>query len=226
MLAEKLLVAAKRRLDEFEVALLGAQQRLTSINASNAGGASLTVTAPRSGVVVEKTVAIGKTVSPDNGSLMAIADVSSVWIVADLFPADIGGIAPGARAKIVVGNSDNDREGVVDQVSAVVDPDRHTVPVRIKLDNPEGLLRPNAHVQVRLFDPSLAKVMLPSSAVMSDGEHTFVYLENPTGVLKRRDVVVGSVSGGNVPVKSGLEPGERVVIKGVILVDNEIDLEN
>ena len=78
---EKNLVAAKQQLAEADVALAGAQQRLSSINASTNGGASLTVNAPRSGVVVEKTVAVGQTVSPDNGSLMAIADVSSVWIV-------------------------------------------------------------------------------------------------------------------------------------------------
>jgi RND family efflux transporter MFP subunit len=226
VLADKLLVAAKQQLAESEVALQDAQQRLTSINASTGGGASLTVSAPRQGVVVEKTIAVGQTVSPDNGSLMAIADVSSVWIVADLYPADLGGITEGARAMIVVGNSDSDREGVVDQVSAVVDPDRHTVPIRIKLENADGVLRPNAHVQVRLFDPNVNKVMLPASAVMSDGEHSFVYIENPKGVLKRRNIVVGSVSGGNVPVKSGLEPDERVVTEGVILVDNQIDLEN
>ena len=100
------------------------------------------------------------------------------------------------------------------------------MPVRIRLDNPEGVLRPNEHVQVRFFDPAVNKVTLPASAVMSDGVKSFVYIEQPKGVLTRRDIKVGSVVGGFVPVTADLEPNERVVTEGVILVDNEIDLEN
>ena len=226
VLAEKELVPAKQQLDSTEISLRFAQQKLATVNAGRTGGPSFTVNAPRDGVVVEKSVAVGQTVSPDNGSLMAIADLSSVWIVVDLFESDVGGIAAGTKAQIILGNTDGDRDGVVDQVSAVVDPDRHTVPIRIKLDNPEGLLRPNAHVQVRLYDPTATRATLPASAVMSDGEHSFVYVENPTGKLKRRDVVVGSVIAGRVPVRTGLEPKERVVVQGIILVDNEIALDN
>nr|HEX4314218.1 efflux RND transporter periplasmic adaptor subunit [Kofleriaceae bacterium] len=225
VLAEKELVPAKQQVADAEVALRFAQEKLASINAGRDGSAAFTVNAPRSGVVVEKTVAVGQTVSPDTGSLMAIADLSSVWIVADLFASDVGNIQSGTRAVVILGDADGDRAGVVDQVSAVVDPERHTVPIRIKLDNPEGVLRPNAHVQVKVFDDSPEKVELPASAVMSDGEHSFVYVEKPEGVLTRRDIDVGSVVGGRVPVKHGLEPGERVVVEGVILVDNEIALD-
>jgi multidrug efflux pump subunit AcrA (membrane-fusion protein) len=151
-----------------------------------------------------------------------------VWVVADIFRAGFPGLEVGAHARVVIGNGaeGGDREGTIDQIGQVVDPDRHSVPVRIHIDNPDGLLRPNAYVQVRLIDPTPTKATLPSSAVMSDGKKSFVYIENPKGTFRRRDIEVGSVVGGHVPVLSGVETTERVVVQGMILIDNEIALEN
>ncbi len=223
VLPGKDLDAARTRLKQAEVADKLAKQKVGSLKVSS-GDASFTVTAPRSGVVVERTVAIGMTVSPDTGSLIAIADLSSVWVVVDVFGSHLAGLAPGGRVRVTIG--DAERDAAIDQISAVVDPDRHAVPVRIKLDNLDGLLRPNAYVQVRLFDPSPTLAMLPAAAVMSDGSKSFVYLENPKGVLKRRDIEVGSVIGGRVPVTAGLTLDDRVVVQGAILLDNEIALDN
>ncbi len=222
------LIQAKQDLAEADLALRVAQQKMSSLKVGSSGdSATFTVTAPRDGVVVEKTINAGQTVSPDSGSLMAIADLSTVWVVADITGSHIEDAKPGARVRVVIGNgASSDREAVVDQLSEVVDPDRHAVPVRIKLDNPDGTLRPNAYVQVRLFDPTRTVGMLPASAVMSDGEKSFVYVEQPTGVLKRRDVEVGSVIAGRVPVTSGITAAERVVVQGGILIDNQIDLDN
>jgi membrane fusion protein, heavy metal efflux system len=228
VLPGKELIQAKQDLAEADLALKLAQQKLSSLKIGAAGdSAAFTVTAPRDGVVVEKTVNVGQTVSPDSGSLMAIADLSTVWVVADITGSHIAGATPGSKVRVVIGNgASSDREAVIDQLSAVVDPDRHAVPVRIKLDNPDGTLRPNAYVQVRLFDPTPTVAMLPAAAVMSDGEKSFVYVENPTGVLKRRDVEVGSVIGGRVPVTAGITAKERVVVQGGILIDGQIDLDN
>lgn len=226
VLPGKELIAAKAKLDQANVALRAAQQKVQSLKVT-AGDAAFTVTAPRDGVVVEKSVALGQTVSPDQGSLVAIADLSNVWIVADIFGAHVATLQPGMKARVVIGGGgDIDREATVDQVSAVVDPDRHGVPIRIKMDNSEGVLRPNAYVQVRLYDPTPTVAMLPAAAVMSDGQKSFVYLENPKGVFKRHDLEVGSVINGRVPVTSGLSLTDHVVVQGVILVDNEIALDN
>jgi len=111
-------------------------------------------------------------------------------------------------------------------VSAVVDPDRHTVPVRVKLANLDGSLRPNAYAQIKFFDPTAAKVSLPSSAVMSDGAETYVYVKDKSGALKKRTVIAGSSSAGKMPILEGVEPGEQVVVQGAILLDNQIQLDN
>jgi RND family efflux transporter MFP subunit len=226
VLPAKDLVAARQQLETAELALKLAEQKLASLKVQSNSGATFTVTATRDGVVVEKALAVGQTVSPDNGSLIAIADLSSVWIVADAFGSHVAAVQPGTKARIVIGNgTEPDREATVDQVSAVIDPDRHAVPVRIRLDNPDGALRPNAHVQVRLFDPTPSLVALPASAVMSDGDKSFVYVEHPRGVFRRRNISVGAVFGGHVPVLAGLTAQDRIVVQGGILIDNEIALD-
>src|SRR5439155_13339004 len=136
----------------------------------------------------------------------------------------VGALAPGAKAKVTVGTAEY--EATVDQVAGVVDPERHTVPVRVRLANPDGSLRPNAYAQIQFFDPTAAKVSLPASAVMSDGAQSYVYVKTAKGELKKRIVTVGSVSGGHVPVLTGVEVGEQVVVQGAILLDNQIQLDN
>jgi RND family efflux transporter MFP subunit len=224
-LPAKELVTAQQEISEAELAVRLASQKLASLKVAGAGEASFTVTAPRDGVVVEKNVAVGQEVDTSAGSVMAIADLSDVWVVADLFENDVGALEPGDKAKVIVGQT-TEVDGQIDQVSAVVDPDRHTVPVRVRLENLAGNLRPNAYAQIKFFDPTPAKVAVPSTAVLSDGAQTYVYVKDKTGALKRRTVVAGSASGGRMPILEGLEPGEQVVVQGAILLDNQIQLDN
>jgi cobalt-zinc-cadmium efflux system membrane fusion protein len=225
-LPAKELVTVKQEVAEAELAVKLAQQKLSSLKIAGMGDASFTVAAPRDGVVVEKTITIGQEVDTAAGSVMAIADLSDVWVVADLFENDVGALAIGARAKVILGGS-TELEGTVDQVSAVVDPDRHTVPVRVKLANLDGALRPNAYAQIKFYDPTAAKVALPAAAVLSDGEQSYVYAKDAkTGALVKRTVVVGSVSAGRVPVLQGVALGEQIVTRGAILLDNQIQLDN
>jgi cobalt-zinc-cadmium efflux system membrane fusion protein len=224
-LPAKELVTAKQGLAEADLAVKLAEQKLASLRITGGGGdASFTVAAPRSGVVVEKALAVGQLVDPSNGSLVAIADLSDVWVVADLFETDAGKLTAGTQAKILV--ADTERDAAVEQISAVVDPDRHTVPVRLRLANPDGALRPNSYATIRFFDPTPAAVALPSAAVLSDGAQSYVYLQAPDGGLRRHNVTVGSAAGGEVPVLAGLSARDQVVLSGAILLDNQIQLDN
>ena len=223
-LPAKELVTSQQQVAEAELAVKLATQKLASLKVGAASENGFTVSAPRDGVVVEKSVAVGQNVDPSNTSVLAIADLSDVWVVADLFETDVGSLAPGAKAKVLVGTTE--LEGVVDQVPSVIDPDRHTVPVRVKLPNPDGALRPNAYARIQFYVAMPAKAQLPTSAVMSDGDRTYVFVKEKTGALKRRTVVLGPVNAGKVPVISGLEAGEPVVVQGGILLDNQIELED
>lgn len=226
-LPAKELVTARQEATEADLAVQLAEHKLESLRVAGGGDTSFTVTAPRDGVVVEKSVTSGQLVDPSNGSLIAIADLSEVWVVADVFEDDAGALAPGARARVSFpGGSTGEREATVDQVSAVVDPDRHTVPVRLRLANPDGALRPNAYATIRLFDPVRAAVTLPASAVLSDGAKSYVYRKEPDGALRRHDITVGSAVAGSVPVIAGLTAADQVVVSGAILLDNQIQLDN
>lgn len=231
-LPAKELVTAKQETTEADLAVQLAGQKLGALRVAGGGDTSFTVIAPRDGVVVEKVVNTGQLVDPGNGTLMAIADLSDVWVVADLFESDAAIAAPGARAKVSVtsgpGGHDghDERDATVEQVSSVVDPDRHTVPVRLCLANPDGALRPNAYATIRIFDPAPAAVALPAAAVLSDGARSYVYRKDPDGALRRHDITVGAASGSTVPVVSGLLATDQVVLSGAILLDNQIQLDN
>lgn len=218
----KEFVAAKEAIDEANLAVTLAKQKLASLHVGEEGDSHFTATAPRDGVVVEHNLAVGQEIAADSGAVVAIADLSVVWVVADLFEDDVGGLSQGMKAQVIVGA--NELEGTIDHVSSVVDPERHTVPIRVTLANPNGVLRPNAYAQIRFLDPTLAKATVPASAVMSDGARSYVYVHEGRGVLKRRDVI-GSARGGKVSVLGGLERGEQIVVQGAILLDNQIQIE-
>jgi len=215
-------LAAKQAMDEANLAVELAKQKLSSLRVGPEGDATFTVTAPRDGVVVELNLAVGQEIDATTGTVVAIADLSMVWVVADLFEDEVGELTPGLKAKVTVGTAEF--EGTIDLVSSIVDNERHTVPVRVKLANADGHLRPNAYAQIRFFDPIAAKATVPASAVMSDGAHSYVYMKEGH-VLKRRTVVTGPASEGRVPVLDGLEPGDQVVKQGAILLDNQIQID-
>jgi RND family efflux transporter MFP subunit len=221
------LLDAQQTYAEAQLAVRTAKAKLASLEVGGGGG-DFAVTAPRSGVVVERDVDLGQTVTPDAGGLVVVADLSTVWVIVDLFEDDVGRLSVGSKAQVTLKSLPGKTfDGTVDQVSAVVDPDRHTVPIRVRLDNPDGALRPHAFAQVRFFEPGAAAVEVPASAVSSDGAKSYVYLATPGPNGKgdrftRRDVTAGDERAGSVPIFSGLEVGDRVVVRGAVLLDNQI----
>ena len=231
-LPAKELVAAQQQYAEAQLAVRTAQSKLASLKVGGAGDGGFTVTAPRDGVVVERNVDLGQTVTAEAGGLVVIADLSTVWVLVDVFEEDVGQLEAGAQARVTLKSlPDRHFDGVVDQISAVVDPDRHTVPVRVRLENADHKLRPHSYAQAQFFEQSPAKVEVPASAVMSDGEKSYVYLATPTKdgtgyTFTRHDVVAGALHEGSVPIQQGLDVGQEIVTQGGVLLDNQIDLSN
>lgn len=185
----------------------------------------LTVVSPRDGVLVEKNILPAQQVNVESG-LVEVADLSQVWVVAELFEAAAAGILVGTKAKIPSPSlPDLALEAKVDMVSAVVDPTRHTVPLRVRLDNEKHLLKPSVFVQMRFaVEPPHGSGEVAASALVSDGARQYVYVQTDHGRLTRREVIAGSARENRVPILSGLEPGEIVVEEGAILLDNQIAL--
>jgi membrane fusion protein, heavy metal efflux system len=224
--AQKELLSAVKEVERAEVARRLSMQKLDILKVG--AGAELVVKSPREGTVVERSVTVGQSVSADSAdALCVVADLRTVWVVADLFEAEAVSLHEGSKATVkspaIPGAP---VEGRVDLVSAVVDAVRHTIPIRVRLDNPNLALRPNVYAQVRFETPAEGQVEVLASAVLTDGAESYVYVQNAVGRFVKRPVTVASVRDGRAPVLSGLREGEVVVEEGGVLLDNQIDLSN
>jgi RND family efflux transporter MFP subunit len=218
---------ANQTLRQAQLALRLAQSKFASLKVAAGGDNEFTVVAPRAGTIVEKTVLPSQEVSPE-GSLMTLVDLGSVWVIADLFEADAMGIHDGTAVEITSPSMPGFKESTqVEMVSAVVDPVRHTIPVRVRLSNEAGKLRPNAYAQARFaVEPIPGSVEIPSTAIVSNGSRKYVYAQEAPGRFVRREVTAGSQRDSVVPIFAGLREGEVVVEEGAILLDNQIALSN
>jgi len=220
-------ILAQQQLKEAEMSLKVAAAKVDALRVSEKADNEFTLVAPCPGVVVEKHVLTGQQVGPDAGTAqMVIADLASVWVLADLFESDATQIKEGSRAVVTSPSIPGlNAEGTVAMVSAVVDPDRHTVPIRVRLANPDGVLRPNTYARVRFATASRAgTVEIPATALISDGARQYVYVRDDAGRFARREIVAGASRDGRVPVLSGLTPGETIVDEGGLLLDNQVTL--
>jgi cobalt-zinc-cadmium efflux system membrane fusion protein len=220
---EELAAAAQKR--EAELSQAAAKSKLQALRIAASNDNEFTIKAPRDGVVVEKNLLPSQEVSQD-GTLIQIADVSDVWVVADVFDSDAAGIAAGTQARITSpANPDFKLDATVDSVSAVVDPERHSVPIKVRLPNLDGRLKPNqfAEMRFRVALPENA-VEVAASTLVSDGATQYAYVQTAPGQFVRRNVVAGPVRDGRAVILSGLVAGETVVEQGGILLDNQIEL--
>jgi membrane fusion protein, heavy metal efflux system len=220
-------IESDQQLRQAELALHLAQNKLSSLRVSQQGDNQFTVVSPREGVVIAKTVLPAHQVTPDT-SLVSVADLADVWVVAELFEADAAGLVTGSKARITspsIPGLSIDTE--VEMVSSVVDPDRHTVPVRVKLPNLDGRIRPNTYAEMR-FQTTVqpGTIEIAASAIVSDGRSQYVYAQEGSGHFVRRSVVAGPARNGRVVVTNGVAPGDVVVEQGAVLLDNQIDLSN
>jgi RND family efflux transporter MFP subunit len=217
--------SARQRVRTAEVALQLADTKIASMRAAS-GGRELVIPAPRSGVVVDKTVVVNQQVSADGPPLMVVADLSSVWVIADIFESQAVDIRNGGTAEVTSPSLPGATlTGTVLMVSSVGDPERHTLPVRIRLSNADHRLRPNVYARVRFsVHDTTAAVEIPATAIVSDGERQYVYVQDTPGHFVRRDVVAGSAHEGRMPVIRGLAAGETIVAEGAILLDNQIEI--
>ena len=227
--AQKDLLLAEAERHEAQIAVRAAEGKRRSLGLGAVDASGLYwITAPRAGTVVERRALVGMEVGPDRTDpLMLIADLKEVAVVADLLEGDVAGLQPGQAAEVRAG--DDALAGTVEYVAAMVDPVRRTVAVRVRVPNREGRLRPNAFAQVTLHPAEGQKrVVVPTQAVVSDGQRTVVFVQAPATAghqrFVRRPVRVGRSRDGNVEVLDGLQPGEIYVAGGALLLLNALDL--
>ena len=218
-------IESDQQLRQAQLSLKLAQTKLSSLKVSSSGDNEFRVLAPRDGAIIEKSVLPSQHVNSDD-TLVSIADLDAVWVVADLFEADAVGLTAGMKARVTSPSLPGfSAEADVERVSSVVDPERHTVGVRVKLNNADGRIRPNTFAEVRFLSAAAAgSTEIAASALVSDGPKQYVYVEDLPGHFVRRDVVAGAVRDGRISIVSGLKDNETVVEQGAVLLDNQIDL--
>jgi len=225
---EKDLISAEQDLKQSQLAREAAELKLRSLSVADASEGRYWLTAPQAGVVVERSVLMGQEVGPDRGDpLLVIAEVDEVIVTADVPEADVRGLQVGQPASISSPAApDQLTTGRVEYVGEVVDPVRRMVNVRVRVPNPDRLLRPNAYVQVTFSTDGRDRVLVPAEAVVTDDQRSFVFVRVPNKPqrLERRPVSVGRHSEGQVEIVDGLAPGETFVAKGALLLLNAVDL--
>lgn len=183
------------------------------------------VRAPIAGTVVTKNVVAG-TAHKAGMTLLRIADLSRVWIEAEVYEADVALVEPGMSASVSLSYLPGEPiEGRVDYVYPYLEGGTRTGRLRIALNNPQGRLRPDMYAEVRLAVALGERLAVPEEAVLIAGERRFVFEDLGKGRLAPRRVTTGRRSEGWVEILEGLEPGDRVVTSGNFLVAAESRLK-
>lgn len=222
------LMLAESELHEAKLAATAADARLRSLRVTQSGDSGYWILAARAGTVVQLDAVRGKQVGPDKDKPVAtVADLDEVLVVSDVPQRDAASLAVGSPVMITQPGSGQDPiTGTLELVSDVLDPERQTVPVRVRVKNPTHLLRPNQFVEATFGPTSADRVLLVSSAaVVTDGAKSVVFVQTEAGVLKRREVRLGRQTKEKAEILSGLVAGERVVVRGALLLLNAIDSE-
>lgn len=227
-LPERELLAAQKELKEAQLTLQASKLKQQSLRVKARADGEFDILAPRSGVVVQRQVFVGQEVAPDHETpLLMIADLSEVLAIASVPEADVRGLQPGQKATVALaGGQSSGIDGQIEYVSPVVDLDRHTVDVRVRVRNTEGQLRPNAWVQVQFPAHGEKRLVLPMSAVVTDDQRTAVFVKVSPGKVAKREVVVGRQRDGLSEVLSGVQPADDVVVQGALLLLNSVQLAN
>ncbi|WP_291719565.1 efflux RND transporter periplasmic adaptor subunit [Magnetospirillum sp. 64-120] len=188
---------------------------------------TLSLASPVSGVVLEKRAIQGMRFMPGE-MFYQIADLSNVWVIAEVFEQDLAQVDVGQKAEVsfnaLPGMSFT---GKVTFVYPTVTPETRTAKVRIELPNHEGHLRPALYGTVHLAAPvaSGPVVAVPDSAVLDTGARQAVLVERGEGLYEPREIKTGTRADGFVEVLEGIKEGERVVVRANFLIDAESNLK-
>lgn len=214
--------AALARLANWDISA----DQIARLKAGDEPGRTLAYRAPASGIVLEKKALQGMRFMPGE-ALYQIADVSSLWVLADIYERDLAAVRPGQPVTVSIdafpGRS---FAGKVDYLYPTLNPQTRTVPVRIVLANPRGELRPGMYAKVELQSGAGRPVLaVPLSAVIDGGARQRIIVQREEGRFEPREVKLGLRGDDHVEVTEGVAEGELVVVAANFLIDSESNLK-
>src|SRR5437899_1424584 len=219
--AASLLAAASERLKQWGVP----QREIARLESTGEIQQELEVDSPVSGYITERNVLPNLTVQPET-RLYTIADLSTVWVLAQVFQNDLGRIKVGEPAALTVDSyAGRTLRGRVDFIYPDVDMTTRTARVRLVFSNPNLTLTPGMYVNIVLQMPLGKQLVIPVSGVLQSGARQIVFVDRGAGYLEPRDVQLGPQAGNQYIVLKGLKAGERIVTSANFLVDSESQLQ-
>jgi len=219
--AEQLLNSARERLRQWNLS----DADISKLDVTGQPQPEYTFASPVSGYVLERMALPNVYVQPDM-KLYTVADLSSIWVNAQVFQEDAGKLKPNDPAEITVdAYPGRTFRGHIEQILPQVDPATRTLRVRLTLPNRGLLLKPGMFVTVVLHCPGSRQLVVPASAVLHSGVRDLAFLDRGNGTFEPRAVELGSRTGDKVSVLKGLKAGDVVVTSANFLIDSESQLQ-
>lgn len=230
---EKDVLKARQELDEAEADINFAKERFRLVGVDVAQFAAtkgngnhplVPVSSPVRGVVIEKEITQGEIVSPDK-ILFLVADLSTLWVVIDVYEKDMSRLRVGTSVKLsVTAFPDKVFYGKIAYIADVVDEKTRTEKARVTIDNASGLLKPGMFASVLIEAKNVGAeriIAIPEEAVQIEGAARYVFVQVAPDKFKRRDIETGRSLGKSLEVTAGLKEGEVFAIKGAFILKSE-----
>ena len=180
------------------------------------------IRAPIEGTVVERLINPGQLLQAGSTATFTIANLSSMWVQANVFESDLGSVQVGDRAEVTTTAAPNPFVGKVTYIAALVDPATKATAVRVLVPNTRRLLKKDMYVQVTIHGSREKNgLLVPVTSVLRDDDNLpFVFVEMPGGnnAFGRRQITIGSRVGDRYEVTAGLKAGERIISEGALFV--------
>jgi len=219
--ASSLFSAAKERLLQWEVS----PAEIEKLDQGGKAITDLTVNSPVSGYITQKNALPNMYVQPET-MLYTVADLSDVWVLAQVFQSDAGKIKPGDPAEVTVdAYPGRVFSGRVDYILPQLDMNTRTLPVRLVFANPGLKLRPGMYVNVRAKLPMGRQLVVPASAAFHSGTKNLVFVFSGEGNIEPREVELGLQVGDELVVTKGVKAQEQIVTSANFLIDSEAQLQ-
>jgi cobalt-zinc-cadmium efflux system membrane fusion protein len=191
-----------------------------AVRANRGAAAAAVIRAPLDGTVVEKLVTPGQLIQAGTTPVFTIADLSTVWVMANVFESDLAGVAAGQQASITTAAQPTPIIGQVTYVGSLVDPSSKATAVRVLAPNPRDILKRDMLVNVSIRASQARNgILIPASGVLRDDQNLpFVYLALANSRFARRGITIGARVGDAYEVKAGLASGDRIVVDGSLFL--------
>jgi Cu(I)/Ag(I) efflux system membrane fusion protein/cobalt-zinc-cadmium efflux system membrane fusion protein len=218
--SDRLAAAARERLLRLEMT----DAEIDEVARTGRAAETVTFRSPATGVIVEKAALRGMRVMAGQ-MLYRLADLSTVWVEAEVYETDLAMVRTGMRASVSFpGYPDRTFAGRISYIYPLVTQETRTVRVRIVLANPGGLLKPNMLATVMLQAPASHALLVPADALVDTGTQQLVFIADGTGRFTPREVRVGRRSAGQVELLSGVTQGDQVAASATFFLDSESQL--